>query len=847
MVAQPTGTVTLLFTDVEGSTQLLTRLGAERYAEMLELHRRLLRGAFAAHGGYEVDEEGDALFVAFAAAADAVAAAADGQQALAAADWPEGCGALRVRMGVHTGEPLVVPPKYVGMDVHRTARIMSATHGGQVLISDTTAALVHGVLLRDLGQHRLKDLLAPVRLFQLEIDGLPGEFPPLRSLQQTNLPIAAWPLLGRKRELEAIRSLVSDGVRLVTLTGPGGSGKTRLGLQAAADLSEEFADGVFFTSLAPLRDTLAVKAAAAEAVGLQPDDDLTAWLASRRTLLVLDNLEHLPGVDAVVGELLVGGTTVLATSRTSLRLSGEHELPIEPLAENAAVELFVTRAAAAGRPIEANETVVAVCSRLDNLPLALELAAARAKLLSPTLLLERLDQALPLLTGGASDRPERQRTLRATIAWSHDLLEPEAQAAFRRLSVFRGSFSLQAAEAITETGLDTIGALVDQSLVKPFDDDRFFLLETIREFAREQLDDAAETETYRERHANWYEDQLERNGLSWFIAEEDNLRAMLDRLAATDPDRAVAAKRQLWGFWRARGSYPEWSERHATLLAADGLSEQARRSLLLDEVRLALFMGDREKAERAAEDALKAVEGIGGEDEAVALILAAPALGWRDRDRGAQLALEARTLSEGLEDGRRSAVLIDVGIALAEAGRPDEARATTHEAREGFRRIQSDSGVAIATSNLGWFDLAAGEFEAAREAFASAQRIARRIGHRTAESDASRGLGLALLALRRREESLEAFSRMFEIIVEAGSDQPMKLDAAAGVALSADIAHAHQAARLRGAVAHLRQTVKRDWDLGSDEIEHQLEQQMIDQLGRERMGARARRWRRSHP
>ena len=254
---QPTGTVSLLFTDVEGSTQLLGRLGTGRYAEVLELHRRLLREAFGRHGGFEVGTEGDSFFVAFQRAEAAVAAAGEAQQSLAGAVWPHG-EAIGVRMGLHTGEPAASGGNYVGMDVHRAARIMSAGHGGQVLVSETTAALLDGVALRDLGPHRLKDLLGPIRLFQLEVEGLPGQFPPLRSLQRTNLPTASWPLLGRERELEELRTLIADGARLVTLTGPGGSGKTRLALQAAAELSDDFVDGAFFVALAPLRDTGAV-------------------------------------------------------------------------------------------------------------------------------------------------------------------------------------------------------------------------------------------------------------------------------------------------------------------------------------------------------------------------------------------------------------------------------------------------------------------------------------------------------------------------------------------------------------------------------------------------------------
>ena len=270
MIAQPTGTVTLLFTDIEGSTKLLERLGADAYTGVLQLHRRLLLQAFEGHAGYPVDEEGDALFVAFARAEDAVAAAADGQRALAGASWPPGVE-VRVRVGIHSGEPLAVPPNYVGMDVHRAARIMAAGHGGQVLVSGATRALLDGVALIDLGPHRLKDMLEPIHLYQLVIDGLPREFPPLKSLHRSNLPIAAWPIIGRDEELAALRGLVSDGARLITLTGPGGTGKSRLALQAAAELSDGFAGGTFFVPLAALRESAGVRPVVAEALGLRPE------------------------------------------------------------------------------------------------------------------------------------------------------------------------------------------------------------------------------------------------------------------------------------------------------------------------------------------------------------------------------------------------------------------------------------------------------------------------------------------------------------------------------------------------------------------------------------------------
>ena len=422
-----------------------------------------------------------------------------------------------------------MPPNYVGMDVHRAARIMAAGHGGQVLVSGTTRALLDGVELIDLGPHRLKDMLEPIHLYQLVIDGLPREFSPLKSLHRSNLPIAAWPMLGRDEELAALRSLVADGARLITLTGPGGTGKTRLALQAAAELSDPFTGGTFFVALAALREPADVKPEVAKALGLTRDDDVDALLRAAPVLLILDNLEQLKGVASVVAELLVGDTVVVATSRAPLHLTAERELPVPPLDTAPAVELFLSRAAAVGRRLEGDPTVAAICQRLDNLPLAIELAAARTRLLTPGALLERLETSLPMLSGGAHDLPERQRTLRATIAWSYDLLDELQQVALRRLSVFRGSFTLDDAEAVTGASLDEIEGLVDQSLVVAQASGLCLLLETVREFARERLEEAGETREYDLRHAHHFLDALGANetvrqtergaeAVAWYLA-----------------------------------------------------------------------------------------------------------------------------------------------------------------------------------------------------------------------------------------------------------------------------------------------------------------------------------------
>ncbi len=463
----PTGTVTFLFTDVAGSTRLLREHGAG-YADLLSEHRKVLRAAFEQANGVEVDTQGDAFFVAFGRASDAVAAAESARAGLAG-------GFVEVRMGIHTGEPIVTDEGYVGLDVHRAARIAGAAHGGQIVLSQTTRGFLDvDVLLRDLGEHRLKDLSEAEHLYQLG----DGEFPPLKTLDATNLPVAATLLLGRERELEELAAMLSNGSRLVTITGTGGTGKTRLALQVAAELVGRFSDGVFWVPLAGLADPAVVSAEIARTIGAR--EDLVGALRGKALFLLLDNFEHLLDAAPIVADLLSGASElrVLVTSRSPLRISGEVEYPLDPLPPSDAVALFVERSRAAGRTLAPDATIELVCGRLDGLPLAIELAAARTKLLTPESLLSRLDSALPLLTGGARDAPERQRTLEATIAWSYDLLDDPSKTLFAHLSVFAGSFSIDISETVCGAELETLGALVDSSLLKPIGDDRFLLLET---------------------------------------------------------------------------------------------------------------------------------------------------------------------------------------------------------------------------------------------------------------------------------------------------------------------------------------------------------------------------------
>src|SRR4051812_27401034 len=558
----PSGTVTFLFTDVEGSTRLLLERGAG-YADLLAEHRTALRAAFDRHDGVEVDTQGDAFFVAFARATDAVAAAAAAREALAG-------GPIRVRMGIHTGEPQLTDEGYVGIDVHRAARVAAAAHGGQIVLSATTRRLLHDdSQLRDLGEHRLKDMVDAERLFQLG----DGEFPPLRTLDATNLPGVSMPLVGRERELAELVALLSNGTRLLTVTGAGGTGKTRLALQVAAEFVGTLHDGVFWIPLAGLSDPELVPSEIARAVGAP--DDLGGFLRRRQLLILLDNFEHLLDAAPTVSELLSSSSEVrvLVTSRTPLHVSAEQEYQLEPLPAGDAATLFVQRARGFGRKLTADDTVAQICRRLDGLPLAIELAAARTKLLAPERLLERLGSVLPLLTGGARDAPERQRTLRATIEWSYDLLDGRVQAFFARLGVFAGAFSFTAAEEVAGADLDDLEALVDSSLVKPIGDDRFLMLETIREYAAEKLVGSTAAEDVRRRHAAFFSGLAEEAYQHRFDAEaewsgrleldHDDIRAALDWLETNDLHGPLALAGALGWFWLSHGHLTEGRDRLA--------------------------------------------------------------------------------------------------------------------------------------------------------------------------------------------------------------------------------------------------------------------------------------------
>jgi predicted ATPase/class 3 adenylate cyclase len=555
----PSGTVTFLFTDVEGSTKLLHELGAEGYAEALAEHRRILRDAFAAHEGVEVDTQGDAFFVAFPTAPGALQAAREALGGLSP-------GPIRVRMGIHTGTPHLAEEGYVGADVHRAARIAAAGHGGQVLVSAATASLLRMDRLRDLGEHRLKDFDEPVSLYQLGEES----FPPLKTISNTNLPRPASSFVGRETEVAEVASLLHDGARLLTLTGPGGSGKTRLALEAAAELVPEFKAGVFWVGLAPLRDPALVTEEIAQTLGAK--NGLAEHIGERELLLLLDNLEQVVEAAPELALLVEAcpNLRLLVTSRELLRVRGEVEYPVLPLAEQEAVELFCARARA-----EPDDTVHALCRALDNLPLALELAAARARVLSPKQILERLSGRLDLLKGGRDADP-RQQTLRATIEWSYELLAPEEQRLFSRLAVFRGGCTLDAAEEVVDADLDTLQSLVDKNLLR-HSDDRFWMLETIREYALERLAAGDEEATIRDRHLDCflalaeraYEEQMSAES-KWFpmvSSEHDNIRAALDWAKRSRPHAEVQLAAAVAPYWFLQGHVPEAYERLADSLS----------------------------------------------------------------------------------------------------------------------------------------------------------------------------------------------------------------------------------------------------------------------------------------
>lgn len=751
----PSGTVTFLFTDIEGSTRLLRQRG-DAYAAALAEHRKVVRATFGDWGGVEVDAQGDAFFYAFARAGDAVAAAEQVHAALAT-------GPIRIRIGVHTGEPTVTADGYVGVDVHRGARIAAVGHGGQTLLSEQTARLATGVTTKDMGLHRLKDLLGSERLYQLG----EADFPPLTSLHRLNLPAHATPFLGRAAELGEVTGVLRrSDVRLVTLTGPGGTGKTRLALQAAAELADEFQDGAWWVSLAAVRDPRLVLPTIASTLGVK--DDLSGHVGDRVLLLLLDNLEQVIAVGVELTALLAEcrNLKLLVTSREPLRVSAERELAVPPFEESEAVALFRERAHG-----DQPGPVAEICRRLDCLPLAVELAAARTTILSPAQILERLDQRLPLLTSGTRDAPERHRTLRAAIDWSYELLSDEERALLARLSVFVGGCDIDAAQRVCDADLDGLASLAEKSLLAQRDG-RLEMLETILEYARERLEQRGEGDDLEARHIVHYLRLAERAGpeltgreqeawLERLDRDHGNLRVALSWCAQnTDSgDQGLRLASALTIFWFVRGFYVEGLDHLGRALATSGSDpSRARAGALWGVGLLATLVGDHERAGASLDESLAMARAIGDSACEGRCLVALGLLALFRDDVPAACAL----LRDGASTARRCGDLWcmadglgTLGSVLPLQGALDEARAVGTEALAIARHEGDRQGIRMALFGLALAAVRKGDLDAAASEALEGVSICRAIGDPWFVS-----YFLWILALLRAEQGALADARV---------------------------------------------------------------------------------------
>jgi predicted ATPase/class 3 adenylate cyclase len=690
--AQPSGTVTLVFTDIEGSTRLLERLGLVRYRAALAEHRTAIRDACGRHGGYEVHYEGDSFFYAFGQAADAVTAMRD---ALAALDEAP----VSVRVGIHTGTPAPDPPKYVGIDVHRAARIVDSAHGGQIVLSRETVVALdgHGDLeLVDLGEHRFKDIRLPERLYQLGS----AKHPPLRSLYRLTLPVPGTPFLGREAEVaEVVARLADPDVRLLTLTGPGGTGKTRLALRAAEEASAHFPDGTTWTGLAPLGEADLVLPAILQGLGARdergepPLTALTEALLGRRALLVLDNAEHLvDGVADLAAALIAACPTIalLVTSRERLELSAETVWPVPTMSARDGEALFLARARAAGVSLDADDAICELCERLDRLPLAIELAAAQTPVLSPDEMLDELTDRLPSLATRARDVDERQRTIESTIAWSYDLLAPEEQRVLRALGVFAGGCTTAAAVDVTGASADLLEALVAKSLLARRTDEtgtaRYAMLETIRDFARRRLDESGDAGEVADRHIDWLEGVAmaharaarirDENALAALRSEWPNARAAL--VHCSERERPAPAHQILCGFafsWLTGGAVDEGDSLARMVVA---IPSEPSHGLGWSYALAGQFAQTRGEPTRAAELAGRAVS----------------------------------ILEETGPPGDVAAVHADLGIQLADLGDLESAARHARRALEIRREVGEESGIGHALQTVAYVEMAEGDLAA---------------------------------------------------------------------------------------------------------------------------------------
>ena len=816
----PLGTVTFLFSDIEGSTRLLQGLGP-RYAEVLEEHRRVFRSIIEREGGVEVDSSGDAFFAAFPRATAAVHAAEAVQRALVGLEG----GSVRVRMGIHTGEPDVTPSGYTGIDVHRAARICAAAHGGQVLLSETTKELVQqeGVELREMGEHLLKDLNRPQRLYQLVAEGLLTDFPPLRTLNNrpNNLPVQPTPLIGRERDLNAISELLRrPEVRLLTLTGPGGTGKTRLSLQASAHLIDDFRDGVFFVPLAFTTDPALVPSAVAQALEVRENpavpllNALRERLHDKQLLLLLDNFEQVTGAAPFVAELLrlAPEIKVLVTSRIFLHLRGEYEYPVPPLelpipggardvlalSQYAAVDLFIQRAKAV-RPdfavTDANAPAIAeICYRLDGLPLAIELASARVKLFSPGEMLVRLSKPLELLRGGHRDLPDRHQTLQRAISWSYDLLDEDERILFHRLSVFSGGCRLEAVEAVCGMEplrmdvIDGVAALVDKSLIRRGEGadggTRFVMLETIREFGLQLLRESGEEEAVRRAHALYFKELAEKaephlttsemgKWLDVLEREHDNYRQAFSWIEERgERELGLAIGTAIWRFWIVRGHMAE-GRRQLERLRAMGRSSDTTWVKLLNALgTVTQILGDFPSAREILREVLDTSLELGDRPGIASSLLN---LSWvlfemGELGPGRKLAEQARVLCRELGDRRGEATaLTNLAMIAQDEAKYAEALELMKENLEIRKEIGDRRGVAYVMGMTGSIHFNMGDFEETERLINESLSIASEVRDKQGPAFMSTFRGQMFFEMMRLDEAETELEKALPIWKDMGA------------------------------------------------------------------------------